>query len=121
MSRFTLDSASEFLFGHCMHALSGALPFPHNARPSSTPSPSLGGSVTEATGTSEFAQAFLDAQVIIANRERYGWVWPLREIWGDMAKKPMEVVNMYLAPIIRDAIRKKEEAKAVAVAVAVGE
>jgi hypothetical protein len=34
-----------------------------------------------------------------------------------MAKKLMEVVNMYLAPIIRDAIRKKEEAKAVAIAV----
>jgi hypothetical protein len=107
MSRFTLDSASEFLFGHRMDALSGYLPLPHNAHLSGIyPSPSRASGGTP--GSTEFAQAFLEAQDIIATRERYGWTWPLLEMWGDKSKQPMKVVNAYLAPIIRDAVQKKE-------------
>ncbi|KAH8108380.1 cytochrome P450 [Phellopilus nigrolimitatus] len=36
LGRFTLDSASEFLFGKCMHALRAGLPYPHNAQLGST-------------------------------------------------------------------------------------
>jgi len=116
MSRFTLDSASEFLFGHCMHALSGDLPFPHNIQsdfplaPSTSTTPPPVSTVQEATRATEFADAFLEAQEVIAIRERYGWTWPLTEMWGDRSKKSMKVVNAYLAPIIRDAIQKKEMA-----------
>ena len=31
MSRFTLDSATEFLFGNCVESLSAGLPYPRNA------------------------------------------------------------------------------------------
>ena len=31
IARFTLDAATEFLFGHCVDSLSGDLPFPHSA------------------------------------------------------------------------------------------
>ena len=122
MSRFTLDTASEFLFGRCMHALSGDLPFPHNATAhpyASTLSPGSG--TKEAAGTSRFAQAFLDAQMFVATRDRYGWIWPLTELWEDKAKKPMKVVNAYLAPIIQDAIRKREGGMAKAEEVKDGE
>jgi hypothetical protein len=107
MSRFTLDSASEFLFGHRMHALSGHLPFPCNAHFSS-PYSSTSRGLGAAPGSLEFAQAFLEAQEVISNRERYGWTWPLSEMWGDKSKQPMKVVNAHLAPIIRDAVQKKE-------------
>jgi hypothetical protein len=103
MSRFTLDSASEFLFGHQMHALSEDLPFPHNA-------PFNHSSVKRAE--KGFSQAFLEAQDIMVEREQYGWIWPFVEMKGDKTKKPMEVVNATLAPVIEKAIRKKEAEKA---------
>ena len=105
MSRFTLDSASEFLFGHCMHSLSGDLPFPHNAHATHPATAQHSGSA--AAGVMEFTQAFLEAQAVISSRERHGWTWPLLEMWGDASKKSMDVVNAYLAPIIQDAIQKK--------------
>ncbi|KAF8890928.1 cytochrome P450 monooxygenase pc-1 [Infundibulicybe gibba] len=102
MSRFTLDSATEFLFGTCVHSLSAGIPYPHNitfALPDSA-SP-------HATRANEFAQAFLEAQEMIADRERTGWVWPLLEIFRERTKKPMKVVNAYIEPIIQEALEKK--------------
>ncbi|KAF9459406.1 CYP63 cytochrome P450 monooxygenase-like protein [Collybia nuda] len=105
MGRFTLDSASEFLFGHCMHALSAGLPYPHNAGFIPPEYKSAG-----SDRANEFARAFLAAQEIISSRERNGWIWPLMEIKEDKTKEPMKIVNAYLAPIIKEAIAKKEAA-----------
>ncbi|KAG6819311.1 hypothetical protein H0H93_013137 [Arthromyces matolae] len=101
MSRFTLDSASEFLFGHCVHSLSASIPYPHNA--TYVPPDS---STVQAKRANAFASAFLQSQEIIASRERYGWIWPLTEIFEDKTKKPMEIVRAYLDPIIQEAIEK---------------
>lgn len=105
MSRFTLDSATEFLFGHCVHSLTAGLPYPHNASyvPTTVQTP-------EKRLANDFSAAFLEAQFTISQRERLGWVWPLFEMFGDMTKKPMKVVNAFIEPIIADAIRKKESA-----------
>ncbi|KAF8060193.1 cytochrome P450 monooxygenase pc-1 [Lyophyllum atratum] len=105
MSRFTLDSASEFLFGHCVHSLTAGLPYPHNASyvPPESNSP-------QAKRANEFAHAFLEAQEVLSSRLRYGWIWPLAEIWEDKTKKPMKIVNAYLDPIIQEAITKKDAA-----------
>ncbi|KAG1809091.1 cytochrome P450 [Suillus subaureus] len=101
MSRFTLDSATEFLFGNCVHSLSAGLPYPHNI------------STTEAlTGKAkiaqDFAQAFADAQTIIAQRPRKSWVWPLFEIFKDATAAPMQIVNSFIDPILKEAIAKKQ-------------
>lgn len=101
MSRFTLDSATEFLFGHCVHSLNAEIPYPHNATyvaPSSA--------TPQEKRANEFATAFAQAQEVIASRERYGWIWPLTEMFEDKTKKPMEIVRAYLDPIIQDAIAK---------------
>ncbi|KAF5378580.1 hypothetical protein D9615_007123 [Tricholomella constricta] len=105
MSRFTLDSASEFLFGHCVHSLTAGLPYPHNSSyvPPESKTP-------QSNRADDFARAFLEAQEIISSRERYGWIWPLTEILGDKTKEPMKVVNAYLDPIIQEAIAKKDAA-----------
>ncbi|KAG5653249.1 hypothetical protein H0H81_001506 [Sphagnurus paluster] len=105
MSRFTLDSASEFLFGHCVHSLTAGLPYPHNA--SYVPPDS---STPQANRANEFARAFLEAQEVAARRERLGWVWPLTEIMADKTKEPMRIVNEYLDPIVQEAIAKKQAA-----------
>jgi hypothetical protein len=101
MSRFTLDSATEFLFGNCVHSLSAELPYPHNV------------ATTEAlTGKAkiaeDFAQAFADAQTIIALRPRKGWIWPLFEIFKDSTAAPMRIVNSFIDPILKEAIAKQQ-------------
>ncbi|RDB18325.1 hypothetical protein Hypma_000510 [Hypsizygus marmoreus] len=105
MSRFTLDSASEFLFGTCVHSLTAGLPYPHNASyvPPESKTP-------QAARADQFARAFLESQEVISSRERYGWIWPLAEIWGDKTKEPMKIVNAYLDPIIQEAIEKQKAA-----------
>ncbi|KAF9450762.1 cytochrome P450 [Macrolepiota fuliginosa MF-IS2] len=105
MSRFTLDSATEFLFGHCVHNLKANLPYPHNAAyvPNTVQTP-------ETRLSNEFSNAFLEAQFAISQRERYGWVWPLYELFGDKTKEHMKVVNAFIEPIVADAIAKKDNA-----------
>lgn len=102
MSRFTLDSATEFLFGSCVHSLHAGLPYPHNAVP-----PVSSSEIPKSNTANDFAGAFLQAQYIIAERERLGWVWPLFEFFEDRTRGPMKVVNAYLEPIIKEAIAKK--------------
>ncbi|KAG6915766.1 hypothetical protein DXG01_009971 [Tephrocybe rancida] len=105
MSRFTLDSASEFLFGHCVHSLTAGIPYPHNASyvPPEAATP-------QSNRANKFAAAFLEAQEVISSRERYGWIWPLTEILEDKTKKPMSIVRAYLDPIIQEAMAKKSAA-----------
>lgn len=100
MSRFTLDTATEFLFGNCVHSLSAGLPYPHNV--------TLQSALNETNSSvSAFTHAFLEAQQVIASRERSGWSWPLAEIWEDKTRKPMQIVDGYIKPIIQEALTKK--------------
>ncbi|KAJ6608854.1 cytochrome P450 [Mycena sp. CBHHK59/15] len=99
ISRFTMDSATEFLFGACVDSLSATLPYPHNA-PANRDS-------SKARAASDFTAAFSTAMLQIAFRERVGWVWPLFEMFADHTAGPMGVVDEYLDPIIRAAMEKK--------------
>jgi hypothetical protein len=105
MGRFTLDSATEFLFGHCVHSLDTGLPYPHNACcvPTNVQTP-------ERRLANDFSAAFLEAQLTISQRERFGPIWPLFEIFEDKTKEPMKAVNAVIDPIISAAIAKKNSA-----------
>jgi len=103
MSRFTLDSASEFLLGDSLESISAGLPYPHNAQ--HTPEVKRTSKGDAANG---FASAFLKAQEIISLRERLGWAWPLVEFWEDRAKGPMDVVNSYIEPIVHRALEMRQ-------------
>ena len=103
MFRFTLDAASEFLFGSCVHSLSAGLPYPHNVAPSSAVA-----DTNRAASANAFAKALLEAEGVIADRERTGWIWPLAEIWEDKARQPMQIVDGYIEPIIREALTKQK-------------
>ena len=87
IARFTLDSATEFLFGKNVDSLSDVLPYPHNVGVSRT---------THSSPAEDFAKAFADAQFIVSQRAKIGWIWPLFEIFEDKTKKPMKVVNAFL-------------------------
>ncbi|OAX37328.1 cytochrome P450, partial [Rhizopogon vinicolor AM-OR11-026] len=105
MSRFTLDSASEFLFGNCVHSLSAGLNYPYNIAPAEAPT-------GKAKAAEDFARAFAQAQSIISRRPLKGWTWPLFEIFKDDTKEPMQIVNSFIDPILKEAIAKKQSAEA---------
>ena len=112
MHRFTLDAATDHLFGSCVDSLrtpSALLPLPYNSAYKYKQGGEMGGNDNLAM---QFSAAFLRAQIVIAERERYGNIWPLLEIFNDRAREPMEVVNRYLDPVIRDAVGRYKEKKA---------
>jgi hypothetical protein len=88
MSRFTLDSASEFLFGKNVASLADSLPYPHHAAGSQT--------AVSSTSADAFAAAFAEAQFIVSERGRFGWTWPLLEILRSKTDAPMKIVNAFL-------------------------
>ncbi|KAI0082443.1 cytochrome P450 monooxygenase pc-2 [Panus rudis PR-1116 ss-1] len=105
ISRFTLDSATEFLFGACVHSLEAELPYPTALYPQ-------GASTRSLSKSEDFARAFSQAQDIISNRLRIGWVWPLFELFEDKTAKPMKIVNDYIDPIVKQALDKAKREKA---------
>ncbi|KAG1903106.1 cytochrome P450 [Suillus fuscotomentosus] len=85
ISRFTLDSASEFLFGHCIDSLSVELPFPDNTSESTNTKPGPGDSAAA------FTHAFSQAQHAISRRVITGAAWPMTEILADSTAQHMKV------------------------------
>lgn len=99
ISRFTLDSATQFLFDNDVRSLSTGLPYPHDG-------PLAQDLHQKLSPAEEFAVAFLQSQELIAERARLGWVWPLAEIFHTKTDKPMKIINSYLDPIMRDALER---------------
>ncbi|KAJ7454718.1 cytochrome P450 [Mycena latifolia] len=105
ISRFTMDAATDFLFGTCANSLSAVLPYPFNAS-SNTPS-------ARSQHANDFPTAFGEVMLQIAFRERVGWVWPLLEIFGDRTAESMKTVRKFVDPIIRNAVARKKRNKKV--------
>ncbi|KAG2143717.1 cytochrome P450 [Suillus clintonianus] len=103
ISRFTLDSASEFLFGHCIDSLSARLPYPSDATESTN-------TIQGDNASAAFSDAFSQAQQIINRRVSMGQTWPLVEILADSTAQHMKVVNAFLDPILKDALEKHSKA-----------
>jgi hypothetical protein len=97
--RYTLDSASEFLFGNDIRSLSAGLTYPRTAILSGDRKnePSNG-----------FADAFTRAQISSVDRLRYGKLWPLVEFWEDKVKREMKNVHKFIEPIIEVALENKK-------------
>ncbi|KAK0184815.1 cytochrome P450 [Armillaria mellea] len=103
MCRFTVDSATEFLFGSCVNTLTASLPYPQNI--SIVPAKSNDARSLEANG---FSEAFFEVQRILSNRLRKGWIWPLFEIRRDKTDAPMKIVRGFVEPIIQAALERKK-------------
>lgn len=103
-----MDSATEFLFGSCVNSLSSTLPYPPRSQAYIPPQP-----YTEAAHPADvFAKAFWDCQIVVSNRERASWAWPLAEIWKDKTAAPMKIVNAYIEPIIKEAVVRRQNTPA---------
>ena len=101
-SRFTLDSATEFLFGKDVCSLSAGIIYPPSSPLSKDPKllnhPS-----------SRFVRAFTESQIATANRTNYGSSWRFAELWQDQVQKHMKVCYEFVDPIIADTLAKKHE------------
>ncbi|KAF9443684.1 cytochrome P450 [Macrolepiota fuliginosa MF-IS2] len=102
-SRFTMDSATEFLFAHDVHSLAAGLPYPHY-------SPLVAASSNADHPANQFAKAFDEAQRLTSLRMRRGGFWPLMEFWKDKVEEQMCVVRGFIEPIVADAVegRRRE-------------
>jgi len=104
--RFTLDCASEFLFGSDVRSLSADLPYPSAIKPATS---------RRVHPSDSFADAFQRAQVASAARSRFGYFWRLIEFWEDGVEKEIQTVFDYVDPIVERALetkRMKELSKA---------
>jgi len=97
--RFTIDSASEFLFGSDVRSLSADLPYPSTIKPITSP---------RAHPSDSFANAFQKAQVASAARSRFGYFWRLIEFWGNRVEKEIQPVFDYVDPIVERALETKK-------------
>jgi cytochrome P450 len=103
ISRFTLDSATEFLFGNDVRSLSAGLPYPHTSP--------LAATYNQSHPANVFAHAFGTAQGLASRRSRFGSAWPLKEFWKDKVKVQRDIVNKFIDPILAEAIAKKRSMK----------
>jgi hypothetical protein len=96
--RFTMDSASEFLFGSDVQSLSADLSYPSTVKAARS---------RKVHPSDPFADAFQKAQVASAARSRFGKFWPLVEFWESKVEKEIQTVFDYVDPIVRRAIEAK--------------
>jgi hypothetical protein len=103
VARFTLDSATEFLFGQDVETLSAPLPYPPN-----TPQAQSDSSADHPAN--RFASAFLEAQEASTRRGRYANMWPLWELWENKVDKYTHVMDEFIQPVLKAALAKKSKA-----------
>ena len=95
-----MDSATEFLFGQCVHSLSASRESLQKADAETIQS------IPSESPSRAFAAAFSEAQDVVARRVRLGHIWPLWEIKEDKTTRVMDTVEKYLEPILKAAVEK---------------
>ena len=103
LSRFTLDTATEFLFGRNVESLSAELPYPSTYKGHTLPT----------HPSSEFALAFSRAQEYAFPRAIYGKIWPLFEFWKDTVTAERNLTDKFIDPLIEAALQRKRNANGV--------
>ena len=102
LSRYTTDTATEFLFGQDVKSLSGELPYPstHKGYTPSRDHPS-----------DKFASAVNRAEECSYSRVFFSKAWRLTEFWEDKVATQMEITYQFIDPLIHTALRRKRDVK----------
>lgn len=104
VSRFTLDSASEFLFGIQLDTLARPLTEPGKVKLS----PRGCIPIDRAEEFDVFTEAFERVAVLVTRRGTQGTTWPLMELFKDLTEEPIGVIMDWLDPLVKVALEKKE-------------
>ncbi|CAA7269186.1 unnamed protein product [Cyclocybe aegerita] len=102
VSRFTLDSATEFLFGQSVGSLSAGISYPacaaHKTPDSFYSHPSR-----------VFVGAFAESQHLTSMRFGMGDEWQMAEFLGDKIKPLRKVIDEFTKPLMKAALEKREK------------
>ncbi|KAF8164796.1 cytochrome P450 monooxygenase pc-3 [Crassisporium funariophilum] len=101
VSRFTLDSATEFLFGHNVGSLEAGIPYPASKSIVSQ-------ALYDNHPSTIFVIAFIEGQVLGSRRTTFGADWPLTEFWGDKIKPLRKIMDGFIDPVMTEALAKRE-------------
>ncbi|GJJ09202.1 hypothetical protein Clacol_003424 [Clathrus columnatus] len=107
VARFTLDSASEFLFGIQLDTLSRPLTEPGKVKLG--PKGSIPIDRTEEFDV--FTEAFERVAVIVTRRGTQGTTWPLMELTKDLTEEPIQIIMDWLEPLVKVAVEKRNSMK----------
>ena len=88
IARFTVDTASEFLFGENLNTLSYGN-----------------------DGFGSFTNAFMDIQALICIRNIVGNFWPLLELFKDKSERHKKVIRCWVDPLVVRAVQIQKEMK----------
>ena len=105
MGRFTLDSATEYLFGQNVDSLSAPLPYPPSSPLSRTPE----ALAAKSHPANRFSEEFVKAQVISLRRAYFSNAWPLWEFWRNKAAVHVRTVDEFIEPLCRAALQRKAQ------------
>ncbi|TRM60427.1 cytochrome P450 [Schizophyllum amplum] len=105
VARFTLDSATEYLFGYDVNSSGAGLPYAPGA-PTSNPPEFF------AHSSNRFVTAFEEAQNLTAMRAHVGPGWRLYEAWKDKVQPCRHVIDGFVNEIIADSALQKAEIEA---------
>ncbi|KAF6748591.1 cytochrome P450 monooxygenase pc-3 [Ephemerocybe angulata] len=106
-SRFTMDSATEFLFAKNVHSLGAGLPYPFYVA-NSSPEARAYAEEAQKHPANQFANAFDLTQRQLSLRGRKGLHWPLSEFWVDRVKEYMVIINGFIDPILEAALARNQ-------------
>ncbi|KAK0491658.1 cytochrome P450 [Armillaria novae-zelandiae] len=102
VARFTLDSATEFLFGKDVESITAGLPYPADSPLANSPH-----FVNHPSNL--FIKAFSRGMELIASRVQGGGTWPLIEFWKDKVQSNREAVDRFIQPVLAKALDKKSK------------
>ena len=99
-SRFTLDSATEFLFGKDVRSPSAGIAY-------SPSSPLCRDPTVLNHPTNRFLRAVVESQIATIERCNYGAAWRFAEFWRDKVQEHVKVCYEFIDPIVADTLGKK--------------
>ena len=102
LSRFTLDTATEFLFGQDVKTLSADLPYPSTYR---------GPNRMWDHPSDRFALSFARAMEYALPRVVYGEFWRVMDFWEDTVATQRGITHELIDPIIYAALERRKVAK----------
>ncbi|KAF7331544.1 hypothetical protein MKEN_00033500 [Mycena kentingensis (nom. inval.)] len=102
VSRFTLDSATSFLFGKSVDSMSAGLPYP-----ASSPLAMANSAEFDNHPSNTYVRSFVQSQILTTQRAAFGSRWPLMEFWKDRVKPHRKVIDDFIEPILNEALEGK--------------
>ena len=104
LSRYTMDTATEFLFGQDVKSLSSELPYPSTHKGYTPP---------RDHPSDKFTSAVKRAQECTLPRGFFAKAWRLAEFWEDKVATQMEITYQFIDPIVHMALQRKRDSQGV--------